>query len=133
MKNSDLGLAVSELADAYAAKVSKKDERSMTDYIKEYYTKDQMEHVLSVPKMVFLNGYYYAKSKAERLLPLADYLETPFQRLVKLKVYNPKTRSYFRKVDNMGEKESKTPVMRCFFAGVKAYQNSVAHEPTVAD
>jgi len=132
MKNSDLGLAVSELADAYAAKVSKKDEQSMVNYIKEHYTEDQMNHFLSVPKMVFLNGYYYAKIKAEKLLPVADYMETPFVRLVKLKVYNPKTRSYFRKIDNMSEEESKTPVMRCFFAGIKAYQNSVVNEPTVA-
>ena len=132
MKNSDLGMSVSLLAEQYASTVSEKDEQSMVDYIKDYYTEDQMNHFLSVPKMVFLNGYYYAKSKTEKLIPITDYMETLFVRLVKLKVYDPKTRRYFRKIDNMGN-EASTPTMKCFFAGMEAYQKSVVREPTVAD
>jgi hypothetical protein len=86
--------------------------------------------------MTFLNGYYYAKflerfNKRDSFIE--HYLEQPFIEMVREKEYDPKTRTFTKKIDRLLKEGTTDPTVVCFFAGMKSYKKVRKRESTTAN
>jgi len=133
---SDFGEKAYNLAAKYAKLVSPESEAAMIKFIKESYPDKDFSNITSFPQMTFLNGYYYAKflertSKKDSLLE--HHLEFPFIEMVREKEYDPKTRTFTKKIDRLIKEGTTDPTLVCFFAGMKTYAKVKRRESAAAN
>lgn len=94
---------------------------AIEEYIKSFFDKDIS--YLDIPKMVFLNGYFYAMVKHQKIVEYQEYLETPFATMFYENVPCLRTRTSTPRIEIFLTKpsEKEEAPSKCFAAGVNYY------------
>jgi hypothetical protein len=112
------------LAQDYESLLSKDDKLKIEKFVRNT-PKTDFDEVYSFPRMVFLNGYYYAKSITENIKELDEYMEKPFVKMAKTKV-NIEGKRLSELERFIWRPEPNEIIVRdCFIAGMKAYENEI--------
>jgi hypothetical protein len=110
------------LAKEYESMLSKQEKIEIENYVRAKF-EDDLKYVYSFPRLVFLNGYYYAKIINMKLSNKDEYMDNPFLKMAKtyVKVDDKKITELERFI--WRPRRDEMIVRDCFIAGIKAYEN----------
>ena len=87
-----------EIANKYVNSLTNQEKQSIINFMLKY-CKSSLNGVYNIPRLVFLNGYYYGKILNSGKLTISEYLESPFAEMLKSVQFNKEVNAKISDLD----------------------------------
>jgi hypothetical protein len=114
-----------QAANQYLSTLSSEEKQSIIDFMQKN-CKSNLEGVYNIPRLVFLNGYFYGKTLHSGKVKISEYLESPFVEMAKSVYFDANVNARTSELDNFinNPTEEQKAASACFSKGFDFFRKS---------